>query len=323
MRNHRFKRTFKRKFGAVAAFTAILALLLAACGAGKDESGGAASDRIRIVTTIAQIADPLRVIGGDRVEVESLMGPGVDPHLYTPVQSDIAKLESADLVFYNGLHLEANMVRALTEIGKNKPALALGEALAEERLLHDENGAVDPHIWFDIDLWKDALAAAVDEMKRYSEEDADYFEANKRDYFQQLDQLKDEAIARIAQIPEERRVLVTAHDAFGYFGRMLGLKVVGLQGLSTEDEIGISDIENTIAILKEYRVPAVFVESSINPDSINAVIEGAREEGLTVRLGGELFSDAMGAEGTEEGTYIGMYRHNVETIHEALAGTGE
>jgi manganese/zinc/iron transport system substrate-binding protein len=308
---------------AAAAAAGLLALLLAACGAGSGAAGSASTDRIRIVTTIAQIADPIRVIGGGRVDVESLMGPGVDPHLYKPVQSDITKLERADLVLYSGLHLEANMLKAFAEIGKHKPVLAMGDAVAEERLLKDKNGAVDPHIWFDIDLWKEAIASAVEQLKRYSEEDAAYFEANKVDYFKQLDQLKTEAIARMSQIPEERRVLVTAHDAFGYFGRMLGLKVIGLQGLSTEDEIGISDIEETIALLKQYRVPAVFVESSINPNSINAVIEGAREEGLNVRLGGELFSDAMGAEGTAEGTYLGMYRHNVETIFQALSGTGE
>ena len=300
-------------------------MLLSACGAAGDAGTADAREdgKIQVVTTIAQIAEPLSVIGGDRVNVISLMGPGVDPHLYNAAQSDIQKLENADLIFYNGLHLEANMLQAFEEIGKRKPVLAVGEVISQEKLLKDEGGAVDPHIWFDIDLWKEALAAATEELKAYSEDDADYFETNKNAYFEQMDALKEEAVAKMSQIPEEKRVLVTAHDAFGYFGRMLGLEVVGLQGLSTEDEIGLSDIEDTIEILMEYQVPAVFVESSINPDSIHAVIEGAKEEGLDVQLGGELFSDAMGEAGTEEGTYLGMYRHNVDTIYRALTGKEE
>jgi len=248
------------------------------------------------------------------------MGPGVDPHLYQASQGDIRKLERADIIFWNGLHLEANMLRAFEEIGRSRPVLAVGEAIPEDRLLTDETGAVDPHVWFDIDLWKIALEASVEKLKELSPDDAEWFEANKREYFAKLDGLKEEAIGWMSSIPKERRVLVTAHDAFGYFGRMLDLEVVGLQGLSTEDEIGLSDIERTIDLLVERRVPAVFVESSINPKSIEAVIEGAKQRGVDVKLGGELFSDAMGDVGTEEGTYIGMYRHNVRTIHQALAG---
>ena len=297
---------------------------LAACGsaAGDGEAGDADGGVIRVVTTIAQIAEPISVIGGDRVSVTSLMGPGVDPHLYQASQSDIRKLEGADVIFYNGLHLEANMVRAFEEIGKTRPALAVGEAIAKDRLLTDETGAIDPHVWFDIDLWKTALEAATEKLKEMSPDDAELFEANKRDYFARMDELKEEALAKMSSIPKERRLLVTAHDAFGYFGRMLDLEVVGLQGLSTEDEIGLSDIERTIDLLVERKVPAVFVESSINPKSIEAVIEGAKSRGVDVRLGGELFSDAMGDAGTEEGTYLGMFRHNVNTIHEALSGGG-
>jgi len=325
-----FKQRISKSTGRAFALLAAM-LLLAACGsgAGGGAEGGAGSagadgsgadGAIRVVTTIAQIAEPISVIGGGRVQVTSLMGPGVDPHLYQASQSDIRKLGSADIIFCNGLHLEANMLRAFEEIGKTRPVLAVGEAIAEDRLLTDETGAVDPHVWFDIDLWKEALGAAVEELKKLSPDDAEFFEANKRDYFAKMDELKEEAVRKMASVPEKRRVLVTAHDAFGYFGRMLGLEVVGLQGLSTEDEIGLSDIERTIGLLVERRVPAVFVESSINPKSIEAVIEGAKERGLNVRLGGELFSDAMGGAGTEEGTYLGMFRHNVDTIYEALTG---
>lgn len=301
-------------------FLAILVVINTACASGGKQSGeGGQSGKIRIVTTIAQIAEPLAVIGGDKVEVDSLMGPGVDPHLYAATQGDIKKLQSGDIVFYSGLHLEANMVKVFEQIGKDRPVLAIGETLPKESLLKDPKGATDPHIWFDIDLWKQALGAATEELKKYSAADAAYFETNKTAYFKQLDELKAEALEKLGRIPEERRVLVTAHDAFGYFGRLLGLQVVGLQGLSTEDEIGLSDIEDTIDLLVERGVPAVFVESSINPASIEAVIEGAKKRGLDVQLGGQLYSDAMGDGGTEEGTYLGMYRHNVNTIGEALA----
>lgn len=296
----------------------ICGCLLSACSTSRAEPAG--DGKLQVVTTIAQIAEPLSVIGGDKVMVTSLMGPGVDPHTFTATHGDIQKLDLADVIFYNGLYLEANLLEAFEGLSRSKPVLAVGEAISEEKLLRDEAGAVDPHVWFDIDLWKVALDAAVEQLKEMSPEDADQFEANKAQYFEQLDALKQEALDNMLQIPEDKRVLVTAHDAFGYFGRMLGLKVVGLQGLSTEDEIGLTDIENTIAIIKEYQVPAVFIESSINPDMIQAVIEGAKEEGLQVTLGGELFSDAMGEEGTDEGTYIGMYRHNVETIYQALSG---
>lgn len=300
---------------AAAAAMAGMMLLVAACGDGGKQTAEA-SGAIRITTTIAQIAEPLSVIGGDRVRVESLMGPGVDPHVYQATQGDIRKLRDADLIFYNGLYLEANMLKVFEQLGKEKPVLAIAETVDRNRLLEDD-GAVDPHIWFDLELWQEALAAAVDVMKTHAPEHAEEFEANKQAYFAELADLREEA-AVLTELPESRRVLVTAHDAFGYFGRAHGLQVVGLQGLSTEDEVGLSDIEDTIALLLEHGVPAVFVESSVNPDSIQAVMEGAREEGLEVRLGGELFSDAMGEAGTAEGTYIGMYRHNVRTIHEAL-----
>lgn len=292
-------------------------LLLGACN--TDESTFSMSDdeKIIVVTTIAQIGEPLSVIGGDRLEVKSLMGPSVDPHLYQATHGDIQTIEEADVIFYNGLHLEANMVNIFDEISKTKPVLAIGETLDEKILLKDENNAVDPHIWFDIELWKQALAAAVEKLKEYSPGNSDYFDKNKANYFAKLDELKEEA-KKLQEIPNEQRVLVTAHDAFGYFGKMHDLEVVGLQGLSTEGEIGVSDIQSTIDIIMEYQVPAVFIESSINESSIQAVIKGAKNDGLDVKLGGELFSDAMGTAGTEEGTYIGMYRHNINTIFEAL-----
>ena len=295
--------------------------LLGACSNESEKTSTVPdTDRIQIVTTISQIGEPIEVIGGDRVEVESLMGPGVDPHLYKATQGDINKLQNADIILYSGLHLEGNMGEIFAKMSETKPTVGLGESLDKEKLLTDEEGAIDPHIWFDVDLWKEALDVAVEELKKLSPDDADYFEENKQKYFSQLDELKKEAVEKISSIPQEQRVLVTAHDAFGYFGRMYDIEVIGLQGLSTEDEVGLSDIQSTVKLLMEKQVPAVFVESSINQNSIQAVIDGASKEGLEVTLGGELYSDAMGTEGTEEGTYLGMYRHNVNTIYQALSG---
>lgn len=318
------KLVLKKNVFLVSMFVLIGSLIISACSSdGSNQGGDAADEQISIVTTIAQIAEPLSVIGGDRVHVQSLMGPGVDPHLYNATQGDIGKLENSDVVFYSGLYLEANMMKVFEEIGKHKPVLAIGEVISEDKLLKDEGGATDPHIWFDIDLWKEALEAATQELATFSKDDAEYFEANKNQYFAELEALKTDAKAKLSQIPAEKRILVTAHDAFGYFGRMLDIRVVGLQGLSTEDEIGLSDIEDTIETLVKHEVPAVFIESSINPASINAVIEGAKRQGLDVEVGGELYSDAMGDAGTMEGTYLGMYRHNVTTIYNALTREGE
>lgn len=240
---------------------------------------------IQIVTTIAQIGEPIEIIGGDRVEVKSLMGPGVDPHLYTATQGDITTLQNADIILYNGLHLEGNMDEIFAKLKDSKTTFAIGESINEEQLLKDENGAIDPHIWFDLDLWKDALESATELLKEYSPEDADYFEQNKESYFGKIDELKADAIEKLSSIPEEQRVLVTAHDAFGYFGRMFDIEVVGLQGLSTEDEVGLSEIQTTVDLLIDKQVLAVFVESSVNQNSIKAVIEGAGKEGLSVNLG--------------------------------------
>ncbi|WP_397330854.1 metal ABC transporter solute-binding protein, Zn/Mn family [Paenibacillus sp. JSM ZJ436] len=301
----------------------ILVLALAGCAGSNEKNGSTAVGKINIVTTIAQIAEPVSVIGGDRVQVSSLMGPGVDPHLYNATQGDISKLDQADIVFYSGQHLEGNMTEVFEQIGKSRPVVAISESVSEDQLLTDETGAIDPHVWFDLDLWEVSLTAAVEEMKTFAPEHAEEFENNKLKYFKELQALKQEAQEKLASIPENQRVIVTAHDAFGYFGRAYDMEVVGLQGLSTEDEISVSDIDQTIDILIQHQVPAVFVESSINPKSVEAVVEGASSKGLDVKLGGELFSDAMGDEGTAEGTYLGMYRHNVNIIYEALAGKGE
>lgn len=304
-------------------------LLLAACSsdneegnANEGEEGATGDEPIEVVTTISQIGEPISEIGGDLVNVESLMGPSVDPHLYDPTESDISKLQEADVVLYSGLNLEANMVEPLESIGQERPVLAIADTLLEDELLKDEEGATDPHVWFDYELWQQALDAGVEELKEYAPEYADQLEENKQAYFAKLEELGAEA-EKLQDIPKDQRYLVTAHDAFSYFGRMNDIEVVGLQGISTESEAGVSDVNDTIATIVEHNVPAIFVESSVNQDTINAVIEGAADQGIDVEIGGELYSDAMGEEGTEEGTYIGMYEHNINIIYDALSGGDE
>jgi len=300
-------------------FILSIILFLAACDSAEETGSETEDNKIKIVTTIAQIGEPLSIIGGDRVEVTSLMGPSVDPHLYQATQGDIETIDQADVIFYNGLNLEENMVEIFNEISETTPVLAIGETISSEQLLEEEEGVTDPHIWFDYNLWEEALYHAVEELKAYAPEDADYFEENWNVYVSDLEELHEHA-EKIADIPAEQRVLVTAHDAFGYFGELHDIEVIGLQGLSTDSEVGISDINETISIIKEHKVPAIFVETSVNDSAIQAVLEGAQDGGIKLELGGELYSDAMGEKGTDEGTYIGMYKHNVDTIYEALTG---
>lgn len=293
-------------------------MVLAACS--SNEAGNTENDQLKVTTTIAQIADGIEHIGGEHVEVNSLMGPGTDPHLYKATQSDISLLQDADLIMYNGLHLEGKMLEVLEKMGEKTTVVAVGDSLEPSNLLADKDNqnAVDPHIWFDIDLWIEALTTAKDALIEVDPENKDDYEANAEAYFTELRELKAYATEQIHLIPEEKRVLVTAHDAFNYFGNAYDMEVMGLQGLSTDAEYGLGDVQHLVNTIADREINAVFVESSISERSINAVIEGAKEKGHTVSIGGELYSDAMGEEGTELGTYVGMYKHNVDTIVQSL-----
>ncbi|WP_044748205.1 metal ABC transporter solute-binding protein, Zn/Mn family [Bacillus alveayuensis] len=276
--------------------------------------------KIIVTTTIGQIADIVKNVGGEHVEVTALMGPGVDPHLYQASQGDIQKLSNADMIFYNGLHLEGKMGEIFEKMGKDKPTVAVAEAIPAEKLLKsaDDANAYDPHVWFDIDLWSIAVETVRDELSKFDPKHEEDYKKNAETYLQRLQEVKAYAEEQIAQIPEESRVLITAHDAFGYFGHAYGIEVMGLQGLSTDSEYGLKDVQSLVETIVSRNIKAVFIESSISEKSIKAVVEGAKKRGHTVNIGGELFSDAMGEEGTEEGTYIGMYKHNIDTIVSAL-----
>ncbi|HEX2148871.1 MAG TPA: zinc ABC transporter substrate-binding protein [Actinomycetota bacterium] len=291
-------------------------LVLAACGGASEASG---NGKLQVVATTGMIGDAAKQIGGDLVEVSTLMGPGVDPHLYKASAGDVGRLNEADLVLYNGLHLEAAMADVLGE-SETVNAVAVAENIDEADLLRpaEFGGQFDPHVWFDVSLWSKAVERVRDALVELDPENSDAYQANAQSYLQELAALHDYVKAQALRIPEERRVIITAHDAFNYFGRAYGLEVRGLLGISTAAEAGTRDISALAALIAERRIPAIFVETSVSGRSIEAVRAAVRSNGFEVRIGGELFSDALGDAGTEEGTYQGMVRHNIDTLVKAL-----
>ena len=274
-----------------------------------------------VVSTVAMVGDLVREIGGDRVRAETLLGEGVDPHTYRPTRADIARLNGADMIFYNGLLLEGQMTDVFVRIARTgKPVFAVTELLAAEQLLQEDDGKDDPHVWMDVSLWAKAAERVRDELVRFRPRDADAFRRNGDDLARRLAALDAYVKRVIGSVPEQSRVLVTAHDAFGYFARRYGITVEGIQGLSTEAEAGVRRIQDLVDMLVERRVPAVFVETSVNDRNVRAVIEGAAAKGQRVAIGGSLFSDAMGTPGSYEGTYVGMMDHNATIIARALGG---
>lgn len=295
----------------------ILALLLAACGGG---TSAADDDTLYVVTTIGQLGDAAQIIGGEHVTVVSLMGPGVDPHLYTASESDVSKLAEADVILYNGLFLEAQMANVLKQIGETKTAVAAANAIPEERLLSsprypDEH---DPHVWFDVELWSLAVGAVRDTFMAADPDNAADYQANAEAYLAELAELDNYVREQAARVPEQQRVLITAHDAFNYFGRAYDFQVLGLQGISTASEASAADVQGLADFIVENKIPAIFVESSVPVRIIQAVQAAVKSQGYTTEIGGSLFSDAMGNADTPEGHYIGMVEHNINTIVGAL-----
>jgi manganese/zinc/iron transport system substrate-binding protein len=309
----------KRPSRAAAGF--LLAACLAGCGgeAGQNRDDG----RLEVVATTGQIGDLVRNVGGEDVAVTTLMGPGIDPHLYKASAGDVERLRRADVIFYNGLHLEAKMAEVLGRLAERRPTVAVAEAAPAERLLSpaDYAGAHDPHIWFDVALWMHALEAVRDALIEHDPAHAEAYRSRAREYRAELEELDRHARETLASIPEGQRVLITAHDAFNYLGRAYGLEVRGLQGISTATEAGTADVQQLAEFVTERRIPALFVESSVSPRAIEAVREAVRARGFEVGLGEELFSDALGDPGSGAGTYLGMVRHNVDAIASALGGT--
>ena len=283
----------------------------------------AAGAPLKVVATTGMIADTAQAIGGDLVEVKALMGPGVDPHAYRQTRTDILAMSRADLILWNGLYLEAQMEEVLGDLSARVPVRAVAEIIpAGARIAHDDYAdRFDPHVWMDPDLWREVVSAIREAMSEVAPEHAAAFAANAEAYANDIDELADYARHILATVPETSRVLVTAHDAFNYFGRAYGFEVIGIQGISTESEAGLNRITELVNLLVGRGITAVFVESSVSDRSIRALIEGAAAQGHDVRVGGELFSDAMGHPGTYEGTYIGMIDHNATVIASALGGS--
>ena len=280
-----------------------------------------AKDEIRVVTTVGMIADAVENVGGPRVEVEGLMGPGIDPHLYKASEGDVRRLERADVIFYGGLHLEAKMADVLERIGERRLTRAVTDGIDRSRLIAAGGGQYDPHVWFDAD----ALAGSSTRGARHARRGRSGARRGVSDARGGVPRAARRARRRGAleerpRAGRQSRVIVTAHDAFGYFGRAYGYEVVGLQGISTASEAGAKDVQRLADLIATRRIPAIFVESSVSPRTIEAVQEAVRSRGFEVAIGGSLFADAMGSAGTPEGTYVGMVRHNVDTITSALGG---
>ncbi len=305
---------FRRGFLALSGFAVICAVL---AGTARAENAP-----LKVVATTGMIADAARQIGGDLVEVQALMGPGIDPHAYRQTRSDIVAMTNADLVLWNGFYLEAQMEDFLLELAQEQPVVAVAEAVPENLLIGSEDyeGRYDPHLWMNPDLWARVVLNIRDAMIEARPEDAQTFTANADAYLEELRALSRYAAGVLASVPVESRVLLSAHDAFNYFGNAYGFEVVGIQGISTESEAGLQRIAELVDMLVERDIRAVFVETTVADRNIRALIEGAAAEGHEVVIGGELFSDAMGEPGTYEGTYIGMIDHNATTIARALGG---
>lgn len=281
-----------------------------------------AQDQLSIVATTGMIADTARQVGGEFVQVQALMGPGVDPHAYRQTRSDIVSTARADLVLWHGLYLEAQMEEFLLELAETNNVVPVAQALPRDVLLGSEAYAdlFDPHVWMDPAIWADVVQTVTATLSEAMPDAADTFAANAGALQTQIDALIIYSEAALASVPENARVLLTAHDAFNYFGVAYGFEVIGIQGISTESEAGLQRIGDLVDLLVDRDIGAVFVESSVSDRNIRALIEGAASRGHTVVIGGELFSDAMGEDGTYEGTWIGMIDHNVTTISRALGG---
>ena len=275
---------------------------------------------LTIVATTGMIADAVKNITGDKAEVEGLMGPGVDPHLYKATQGDLIKLRKADIIFYNGLHLEGKMGEIFEKFGRQKPVVAVAEGINEGNLISDPTykNAVDPHVWFDVSLWIEVVKTISKKVQEINPENAAYYEENTQQYIEELKELHEWVKNEIQKVPQQQRVLITAHDAFQYFGKAYDIEVRGLQGISTLSEYGLQDITSMADFIAQNKIKAVFVESSVPEKALKAVVEGVEDRGHNVIIGGTLYSDAMGASGTPEGEYTGMVRANVNTIVSSL-----
>lgn len=306
-----------KRFTGILTLIILLTSLVPGCSSpGYEQSSG----KIRIVVTTNIIADAVKQMAGNTAEVISIMGPGVDPHSYKASQGDVELLLQADLIVYNGLHLEGKMTEVLHNLSEKKHIIRLSDGLSADnvRAIDKEAGVFDPHYWFDLMLWKKGLKHFVKSASGFFPEMQDTLDARSAIYFQKMDSAHREVATAINEIPENQRILITSHDAFEYFGSAYGLQVKGLQGISTLSEAGLKDVTNMVDFIVENKVKAIFVESSVSRKALMSVADGCRRKGHEVQIGGELFSDALDAAGKPGGTYLGMIGQNTKTIVNAL-----
>lgn len=302
-------------------FCAMVAVAILALSPGANAQN-AEREKLQVVATVSMIGDAVRSVAGDRADVQTLMGEGVDPHLYRQTQADVAAMARADAVFWNGLYLEAQLEEFLGQLSRHRPVFALGENVPVEKRIANADYAAryDPHIWMDPSLWRYVVEGARDALIKLDPEGAEIYEANSEQSLADLAELEAYAQASLATVPEDKRMLITAHDAFSYFGRAYGFEVLGIQGLSTESEAGLRQVDQLVFLIVEHDINAIFVETSVSERNVRALIEGAAARGREVTIGGRLYSDAMGPAGTYAGTYIGMIDANVTTITRSLGG---
>ncbi len=285
------------------------------CKNASEENG-----KIKVVTTTNILGDLLSEIGGDNISLQTLMGAGVDPHLYKASEGDVSKLYNADIIFYGGLHLEGKLVDIFEKMKGKKNTVSVGDRLPKDQLISSENfgGNYDPHVWFNVQFFKHFAQTVTDELSKADEKNAESYAANNKEYQKKLDDLEIEIKSAIETLPQEKRILVTAHDAFSYFGKAYDFEVVGLQGISTATEAGVKDVQELSKFIIDKNVKAIFIESSVPRRTIEALQAAVISKKHDVQIGGSLYSDALGNPGTDEGTYIGMFKYNVNTMVNAL-----
>ena len=318
MKNRILKYNLKsfRNFSTYLLYSLVFLTIVFSCKNDTSSNG-----KLNVVTTTTMITDLVKNIGGDNINIEGLMGSGVDPHLYKASEGDVTKLVNADVIFYNGLHLEGKLVEVFEKMGsQTKTPIALGEVLDKNTLIGSDYFAsnYDPHVWFDINYFKQFAQKVTQVLSEKNPENAKNYKANETSYINKLDALQLKLKRIIETLPKEKRILVTAHDAFNYFGKAYDFEVIGLQGLSTATEAGVQDVQKLSAFIIEKKIKAIFVESSVPKRTIEALQAAVKSKGHDVIIGGTLYSDALGTTGTTEGTYIGMFEYNVNTIVNAL-----
>lgn len=279
--------------------------------------------KVKIVATTSQIADIIHNITGDHMQVTTLMGSGIDPHLYRPTRSDLFALKSADIIVYNGLNLEAQLQGVISKMAETKPVISVAKALNKKDLIFEEEETFDPHIWMNVNNWSRSIDPILETLQTFDERNAVAYGEAAKAYRKKLDKLDYNIQVAIATIPRDKRILITAHDAFGYLGQAYGMAVVGIQGLSTESEAGLQRIESIIDTIIKHDISAIFTESSVDDRNIEAIIEGVKARNHHTFIGGDLYSDAMGEKGSFADNYIGMMVHNVSIISEALGGSSK